>query len=219
MKISCPSCSKRLASSDINVASDVAVCPQCGEVFAVSSIVSAGRDVTNFDVRQPPSGVSFYDSGFEWTITASTRSPIAFFLVPFMFVWSGFSLGGIYGGQIAAGKFSLLLSLFGIPFLLGTFLFGAIAIMAVCGKIVVSSTRNQGRIFTGVGPLGWTRKFDWGSVNAVEENETLNSSSRRTGHTIALVGQTRLKFGSMLSDEKRFYIVQTLRQLLASRRG
>jgi hypothetical protein len=217
MKVSCPSCSGLLSASDINVASDVAVCPHCAEVFAVSSIVSAGRQVTNFNVLQPPSGVSFYDSGFEWTITASTRSPIAFFLVPFMFVWSGFSLGGIYGGQIAAGKFSLLLSLFGIPFLLGTLLFGSIAIMAVCGKIVISSMRNQGRIFTGVGPIGWTRTFDWGSINAIEENETFNNSSRRTGYTIALVGQTRLKFGSMLSDEKRFYIVQTLRKLLAKR--
>lgn len=55
-----------------------------------------------------------FDNGFE--ISATTESPIAFFLVPFMLVWSGGSLGGIYGTQIANGHFNLFLSLFGIPF-------------------------------------------------------------------------------------------------------
>ena len=37
-----------------------------------------------------------------------------------MLIWSGGSLGGIYGTQIANQEFSLLQSLFGIPFIIGT---------------------------------------------------------------------------------------------------
>ena len=63
---------------------------------------------------------------------------MAFFLVPFMCVWSGGSLGGIYGSQFFQSKFDLSMSLFGIPFVLGTLLFGSFALMTVCGKVVVS---------------------------------------------------------------------------------
>ena len=70
-----------------------------------------------------------------------------------MCVWSGFSLGGIYGSQIAAGEFNLGLSLFGIPFVLGTLFFGSLAVMTVRGKVVIAVDRNAGRIFTGVGRI------------------------------------------------------------------
>lgn len=68
----------------------------------------------------------------------------------------GGALGGIYGSQIMAGEFNLMLSLFGIPFVLGTLFLGSIALMTVCGKVVVSTSYDQGKIFTGVGPFGWT---------------------------------------------------------------
>lgn len=219
MKASCPTCSGLLTASNINIATDVAACPHCGDIFAASSLVSssARRKVANFNKHQPPKGVSFHDSTFGWQITASTRSPIAFFLVPFMLVWSGFSLGGIYGSQFFSGEFSLLLSLFGIPFFLGSLLLGSLVIMAICGKIVITVERNQGRVFTGVGPIGWTRNFDWGSITAIEETATRNHSSESNRFHIALIGQQRLKFGSGLSDEKRYYIAQALRQLLSNR--
>ncbi|MBI2477147.1 MAG: hypothetical protein HYV60_00350, partial [Planctomycetia bacterium] len=107
----------------MNVATDVAVCPNCGEVFPLSSIVATQDVPTEFEINDPPAGAWFYDDFRGWRIGASTRSRAAFFLVPFMCVWSGFSLGGIYGTQIAKGEFNLGMSLFGIPFVLGTLLF------------------------------------------------------------------------------------------------
>ncbi|MCA9284125.1 MAG: hypothetical protein KDA22_02835 [Phycisphaerales bacterium] len=217
MRVSCPNCDTALGAPDWNVATDVAACPKCNEVFALSSIVSAGGGLDDFDIHQPPKGATFDEHGTGWRITASTRSPAAFFLVPFMCVWSGFSLGGIYGSQIASGQFSLGMSLFGIPFVLGTLLFGSIAVMSVCGRIVVSIDHSDGRVFAGVGPIGWTRRFDWRSITSVEENSSGYHASGSTGLVIALVGQSRLKFGSMLSDPRRFYVLQGLRVLLAAR--
>ncbi len=217
MKVSCPTCKTVLGASALNVATDVAACPNCNEVFAISSILSAGHDIDDFDIHQPPSGASFHDTETGWQITASTRSSIAFFLVPFMCVWSGFSLGGIYGSQIVSGKFDLTASLFGIPFVLGTFLLGSIAAMSVFGRLVVSTDRNDGRVFAGVGPFGWTRRFDWMSITAVEEDHLGYHHPGSNGRAISLIGQSRLKCGSMLTDARRFYVLKSLRKLLAIR--
>ena len=92
-------------------------------------------------------------------VGATTRSVSAFFLVPFMLVWSGFSLGGIYGTHIVKGKFDPMMSLFGIPFVLGSVLFWSLALMAIAGKVEVRIRGEEGTIFTGLGVLGWTRRF------------------------------------------------------------
>lgn len=219
MKVICPQCGFALAASNMNVATDVAVCPECDNAFAISAIVAAGFqfDLSGFDIAQPPQGVWFEETVSGWRVAATTRSPIAWFLVPFMCVWSGFSLGGIYGTQIVNGEFNLAMSLFGIPFLLGTLLFGSIALMAVCGRVVVAVERGNGRVFVGVGPCGWTRRFDWNAITAVEEEYPGYDYSGSTGVAISLVGQSRVKFGSMLTEARRYFVLQTLRKLLALR--
>ena len=215
MKVTCPKCKLVIPPGRLNVGADLAHCEKCNEAFLISSLLAMGQVPEEFSIDEPPPGAWFQDTGSGWRIGASTRSPAAFFLVPFMCVWSGFSLGGIYGLQIFNGEFNLLLSLFGVPFLLGTLLFGSIAIMAVCGKVVVAIDNDYGCVFEGVGPIGWTRRFDWASISAVEEEWCRNS--RNNAKTISLVGQTRLKFGSMLSDRRRYYLVQCLRRFLAGR--
>jgi hypothetical protein len=219
MKISCPACDTLLAAAQLNVATDVAVCPNCSEAFSISALIATGGAMDDFDIHSPPSGASFEDTGTGWSISASTRSPIAFFLVPFMCIWSGFSLGGIYGPQIASGRFNLGLSLFGIPFVIGTVFIGSIALMSVCGRIVVSTDRDSGSVFAGVGPIGWTRRFDWAAITSVEEDWLgYHYAGSNHGLAISLVGQSRIKFGSMLSDARRYYLMQGLRTLLARRR-
>ena len=127
---------------------------------------------------------------------ATTGSSEAWFLVPFMLIWSGFAFGGIYGSQWQKGKFDLLESLFGIPFVIASFLFGSRAIMTAGGHVVVRRSGNEGSIFQGVGPFGWTQRFRWSDVESVTEAEashgprhgpnyrlirfTLNSDMRRT---------------------------------------
>jgi hypothetical protein len=216
MKVSCPTCRAVLPASQVNVATDVAVCANCGEAFSLARIIAAGHGTHDFDIHQPPRGAWFEDTDTGWRIAASTRSPLAFFVVPFMCVWSGGSIGGIYGSQIAEGQFNLLLSLFGIPFVLGSVALASLAVMSVCGKVVVSTDCNDGQVFTGVGPFGWTRRFAWASINAVEE-DSLGHASGSNGRVISLVGQSRIKFGSLLTEPRRFYLLQGLRKLLASR--
>jgi hypothetical protein len=147
-------------------------------------------------------------------VGATTRSPAAFFIVPFMCVWSGFSLGGIYVTQIISGKFDLVSSLFGIPFLIGTIIFGTLALMTVCGKVEVTIGRNSS-VFIGIGSLGWSRRFDWLTIKSIREEVTKTQYPGSSGAAIVLEGARRLKFGGGLNEERRYFILSALKYLKA----
>lgn len=220
MKIACPACQVQIPTEQINVATDVAFCQTCEQATSISDQLAAGQDLTGFDLQAPPKGVWFEETYDGWKLGASTRSWAALFLVPFMCVWSGFSLGGIYGGQIIAGKFDLFHSLFGIPFVLGTLLFGSIAAMTVCGKVVISTSYDQGRVFTGVGPFGWTRKFDWASVTRIRKDSVINSDGVTSpgNWLITLVGDKRTKLTLSFGEDRSLYILNALRSLMNARK-
>lgn len=219
MKINCPVCQIQIPSEQINVATDVAFCPQCEQATALSDMLAAGQDLAGFDLDDPPKGVRFQETYDGWKLVNSTRSWAALFLVPFMCVWSGGSLGGIYGSQIMAGEFDLMLSLFGIPFVLGTLFLGSIALMTVCGKVVVSTSYDQGRVFTGVGPFGWTQKFDWASVTHIKKDTSFNNrnDAQTVQWAITMIGdkQTRINLG--YNENQRLYVLNALRRLMNAR--
>lgn len=209
MKALCPKCGRELPLDDVNVAADTALCQECGEVFPLSEIVEGGRADDGdrpFDVSSPPRGAWYSDDGNEVRIGATTRSAIAWFLVPFMCVWSGFSLGGIYGTQFYKGQFDLRTTLFGIPFILGTLLFGSMAVMSVIGKVEVRLCGEAGEIFTGVGWIGWRQRFALADVERVREEALYSRGAGSSGASIVLEGQRRLTFGSGLSDERRHFV-------------
>lgn len=212
MKVECPKCGREVSSENVNVSTDIALCESCNEAFRLSeSMETMSPDSSVLD--EPPSGAWMSEDFQGATVGASTRSPIAFFLVPFMCVWSGGSLGGIYGSQIMSGEFDLTMSLFGIPFLLGSVLFWSLALMSICGKVVVKLSRDESSIFVGVGAIGWTRKFDWLSVKTIKENTTNVQYPGGNGGGILLEGMTRIKFGSNLSEKRRYFVLNALKNL------
>jgi hypothetical protein len=213
MRVECPSCKQAIPADSINVAKDVAMCPACHEAFALSELVAGGHE-TDVDLTEPPGGTWFRTEANGWELGGTTRHPIAFFLVPFMCVWSGLSLGTIYGSQIAQGKFNLFESLFGLPFVAGTLLFGSIMLMTIAGKVTIRVDGGDGEVFAGVGPFGWRRRFRWDDVDRVEETATSYQSPGNSGRMLALEGRTRVTFGSMLSQERRYFFLQVLRRML-----
>jgi hypothetical protein len=117
-------------------------------------------------LRNPPPGTWFEQKPQWFSLGASTRSRVALWYVPFVVVFSVGTLGWIYGTQIVSGEFHLGTSLFGVPFVFLSVVFWTIALMAVCGQVVVTVKENEGTVFVGIGPLGWTRSFDWSAVTA-----------------------------------------------------
>lgn len=232
MKLKCPNCDVYLSTRQMNVDNDLAICHDCNEAFKISRLldpeperevyenagwVSSASD--SFNINDPPGGVSYDNNGMGWRIAATTRSWSAFFLVPFMCIWSGFSLGGIYGSQIAEGKFDPFLSLFGIPFVLGTLLFGSFAVLSVIGRIVIRTDEmdhDAGSIFLGVGPIGWTRRFRWSEVRRIDE--TVGSGKNRSTRITLFRDSSDINFGDMLSEKRRRYILHAMRQLVGNGR-
>lgn len=218
----CPECAAPIEPADVNVATDVAFCRNCSKAFSLSSTVAQhtlgsiglSRPPRGpIDVNNPPKGAWFHDLGSEFRFGATTRSCIAFFLVPFMLVWSGGSIGGIYGSQIVNGKFDLVLSLFGIPFVLGSIFFWGIAIMSIWGRIEITIRGDDGELFTGVGSIGRRKKFKCSDISFVREE--LKQTQKNSYREIVLEGATRINFGSMLNDERRYFIMEVMRTMVA----
>ena len=207
----CPNCNSEIRNENINIHRDIAQCHSCESIFKVSEQIDTGVDST-FDIDSPPSGAWIEKYKDEVVIGATTRSPIAFFLVPFMLVWSGGSLGGIYGTQIITGQFSLFQSLFGIPFLLGSVLFWSIALMAIFGKVELKLDKRGGKVFTVIGMLGITEKFNWANVSNILENTTNLRFSGSEGLALSIEGKSRISFGRSLKSKRRYYLLNALKQ-------
>lgn len=217
----CPRCGNRLPSEDINVAADTALCRGCGGAYRFSDLVENGGGLV-FDPFNPPHGASFQQAPCGFSASATTRSALAWFLVPFMCVWSGFSLGGIYGHQIVSGHFDLGSSLFGIPFVLGTLLFGTHAAMSACGHVSITRNGDSGRIFEGIGPLGWVRRFRWSDLESVSQGRASYGPGRGRQNYLLIVlnlksyGRPTLRFGTLLSEDRRGFLIWVLRSQLGS---
>jgi hypothetical protein len=208
----CPECGAQIPLADVNVATDIAVCRRCEKNFPYSELSS--RTPEEVDLRNPPKGVWYRQDFRGCELGATTRSWGALFLVPFTAVWSGGSMGGIYGTQIYQWKFEPLLSLFGIPFLLGSILLVSLCAMSVCGKVVVTIADGRVKIFTGALGIGLRRSFPLGSFSGVEDGRPKYSYSGQGSVGITLVGERKYSFGTMLSEERQHFILNALRKVL-----
>ena len=134
-----------------------------------TAVPFADRNVV--PVMTPPKGVDFVETMDGFRLSLSTRSCIAFFLVPFTLVWAGGSLGGIYGTQIVQGKFNWMMSLFGIPFLLGSVALIGLTIMTVAGRTVVELAGGKFSVRTGALGVYRTKSAAWRDVRSCRLTE------------------------------------------------
>lgn len=122
---------------------------------------------------------------------------------------------GIYGTQIMTGKYSLGSSLFGIPFFLGSVFLVSWCLMTVAGQVTVARHSDQLTIFTGVGSIGWTRTCALSDFSSVREGyANFPSWNNRQGPSIRLEGKRAVAFGSMLSTDRRYFLLKVLQGAL-----
>ena len=166
MEFHCPECGLPIEVADLAPAQGVAVCRFCEKPYPLAACQQAvpyeQRNIVPEQVL--PKGVTFAETMDGFRLTLSTRSCVAFFLVPFTMFWAGGSVGGIYGTQIAKGEFNLWISLFGIPFLAGSVLLIAITVMAVAGRCVVELAGGKFSIRTGALGVYRTKSVAWDDV-------------------------------------------------------
>ncbi|RCK79399.1 MAG: hypothetical protein OZSIB_0039 [Candidatus Ozemobacter sibiricus] len=92
----CPTCGRRIAGADINIAHMVATCRSCEEVFSFADrFPAAGSSGSRSGWREKPvpprpSSLSVDETPARLTMTFSWRSPVLVFLIPFTIAWNGF---------------------------------------------------------------------------------------------------------------------------------
>jgi hypothetical protein len=133
-----------------------------------------------------------------------------------MLIWSGMSLGGIYGSQIIEGKFNPAMSLFGIPFLIGSVIFWSLALMAIWGKVEITISQHGGTVFTGLGKIGLKKHFTWKEISKITEKSTLINYPGKRGNSTQLTGSKSISFGSGLNESRKFYMIRSL-QFIANK--
>ena len=201
-------------------------CPKCGEVIREEDLVALevcdGAGDSVLLSAAPPAHLSV-ETTIEGIATVTTVrfkrvNPLALFLIPFTCIWSGGSLSGIYGSQIAKGAFDLRLSLFGLPFL-----FGSLALLGVCmfllfGKHVLRLSAGKGSYFVGIGPLGTTRRFSYGRYTKIEEDVVVVNRRRGGSQTTRFLkitnqGETKdVHIGAGFSDDALAYTAALFRR-------
>jgi hypothetical protein len=210
----CPECRAEIPLTDVNVATDLALCRRCGKNFSYAEI--AAEPEIPIDTSRPPSGAWLQRTARGFEVGASARSPVAFFLVPFMCLWSGLSLGGIYGRQIMRGRFDLAQSLFGLPFLLGTIVLGFVALVTLFGKTSIRVENNLATAFFGIGPIGRRRRFRWDQVTAIRQT----TSATRNGqpmYDITIDAERPIRVGWGMRAPRQQFMLAALRQMLRER--
>ena len=229
MQITCPTCRAKIATEDINVSTDVALCRSCGNTFHVSEVLGGTSSILSsllssvvpssgpVDLNSPPAGAWYTPTGDGFIAGASTRSWMALFIVPFTCIWSGGSMTGIYGTQLMKGHFNLGMSLFGLPFLIGSIFLVSWCAMSVAGQVTVSVHGDRLAVFTGVGPFGITRTANLSDFRSVREDFGYGSmnANNRASRVVRLEGARTMAFGSMLSNEGRYFLVGALKTALS----
>lgn len=213
----CNFCSASIATNDINVAADVALCRSCGKSMPFSSLAGIPGEA-EVDFSKPPKGVTLTDSPFYGKIISYHRkSPIVFFLIPFTLIWSGISMGGIYGSQIASGEFDPKMTLFGLPFLIGTVVLVSIILFSLFGRTKVWFDRGICHVFAGVGRLGWTRKHACApeTMVAVTMSNVRVNNVPKTGIELK-TGDEKIMFGTLWNDDAKTFIATALKRALQS---
>lgn len=164
----------------------------------------------NFDINNPPLGAWIRQEEKTLILGGSTQSlGDALMEIPFMIVWSGSSLGGLYGSQIYTGDFSLLMTIFGIPFLIASYVFGRRALMYAAGKIEVIIDEKNLKIFNGIGKMGRVNIYPLETIRIdVRERKGNSYLVLQSGKNDIIDYRTELK------PERRTYLLKALQEVL-----
>ena len=178
--LKCPQCGGELALADVNVAQDAAVCRACRYAgpFLNALVVP---ELTDEQLARPPRRVKLQRGfGDALTLTVRPRRWALLFLVPFTAIWSGGSLAGIYGSQLWRGEFDPKLSLFGLPFLLGTLGLLTAILFMIFGRTAVTLAKGRVEVRSGLFGLGRTRALACGPspICATRRSATRSANTR-----------------------------------------
>ena len=189
------------------------------------------------DVSRPPGGAWFQRTGMGFVAGATHRSlSTAFGLLFFTTFWNGIvsvfvllALGATLHhlglptphwfpkGTALPLPMTIFMWLFLTPFIaIGLLTFGAF-LSCLAGRTQISIEGGQGTLFSGVGLLGFRKRFSVSEVKDVRIEEVPSRNTQNSRRRSQIVLETRDKpftFGSMWTDARRQFLAGALKKEL-----
>jgi hypothetical protein len=241
----CPRCKGVIPSEDVNVANDIAFCRHCNLSHRLSDLTSGSTVDENVDASRPPSGTWFQRNGAGMVIGATHRSiGQAIGLLFFCVFWNGivsvfvllalsstlhhlgvpvpdwFPAPKMNGSSVAVGM-TLFLWLFLTPFIAIGLAMLAAFLSCLAGRTELQIQGGQCVLFSGIGSFGWRKRFSTSAVKDVrlEDKRWRDSDgdSRRNTQIVIETNEKPIKFGSMLTNERRQFVAGCLKKELVRR--
>lgn len=231
----CPLCGEELPIESINITEGVALCPSCGKLSRLADVAGRKRPMAEL-IARPPKGCSIYERGQDVIMRVSLRSLGGFLAALFISLfWNGIvsvfvliAVAGLYtnlvgplpnwfpapqnNNQAMGLGESIFLCIFLIPFVtVGSVMIG-VTLMNLSGKVEVWLADREASVGTGVGLLVWRSRFDPTAVRGVTVGNSTSQSNGKTSPVIVIEADRTIKFGSMLSDDRREWLQAMLHQ-------
>lgn len=146
---------------------------------------------------RPPDGVTYSETPDGFELIVSARRPLEGLILIAALLFIAVApkdRGGVF------------------PFILVVLLLVGILAMMLAGHIRVRLANGELSIFTGVGRVGWNRRYRWTCFHTVEE---LYVSGKGGGYYVALDGAKHVRFGKILDEDRRVFVIQVLERELA----
>jgi hypothetical protein len=237
----CPKCGQSIPADDINVEKDIAFCRACNLMHKLSALVQVNDLQSGVDLNDPPPGAWRRQEGVETVVGATHRAlGMALAALVFCLFWNGivslfvlhnaaatfrllhipapawFPAAKMNGGPMGVGM-TIFLWIFLTPFMaIGLGMFWSF-LSSLGGRTEVRITGAQGVVFTGIGPVGWRRRFEPATITDVRiEDRSWNDRNGNPRSNSFIVLETRegkqIKFGTSLSNERRKFVAAAVRR-------
>lgn len=191
LEIHCPKCHRKISASDVNLATMVACCTDCDELFEVTVTPSKP------EIGQP-SSLEVLKQGSQFSIIRSWYNPGLFFMTFFCIFWDGFLIFW-YAAALSAEKIdiaALLFPLFHVAVGVGL---TYTTIAGFLNKTTISLAKGQLNLTHG--PLPW------------RGNLTFASSDLKQFFTLEHVGSKgtrRYELCALMKDGRRVSVLTGL---------
>lgn len=207
----CPHCQSTVPPVELNVSTGAARCQGCGLISAAFPVGTISLDC----LAEPPRNVSVETGCFDETkITYRRVSPFFWFMIAFMacvgFLCGDSIMASVCRSQVEGGQFDWFL---GINLAIGAVMLAAVIVYLALGKWVVTLNRGEGTVFTGVGPLGWIRRFSYNRDSVVSFclTEVKVNNRPQEGIRVRTDGEDFV-FGALLKKDCKQFIAAAILQ-------
>jgi len=225
------------------VANDIAFCRTCNLSHRLSTLTSGTTVDENVDVSRPPAGTWFRRDG-DGVVVGSTLRSVgqAVGLLFFCLFWNGIvsvfvsiavasslhHLGlslprwvPMLKGSVLPVGMTIFLWVFLTPFIAVGLVLFVTFLSSLAGRSELRIQAGAGSLFTGVGPLGFRKRFSASEVREVriEERRWRDSDgdSRRKMQIVIETTGNPVSFGSMLTQERRRFVAGAIKKELGCR--